>query len=351
MKKISIIILIISLSFIAYISAEENKSEEYIIQKTDTLWDISGSKLQDNFLWPKLWNVNPHISNPDLIYPGEKIIIPSREELMKLETPHVKIKVQPTDELKKTETKRIPVQIKSATDASAQNKYLIDKNIYISIGWIADELPSIGKIISTPSGHEIAGTIDTVYINISSEKLLSNNGYQGKPSLVVSLDDISNNRFFAVRDIKKVKHPATGKILGHLIRVTGILEIVGIDNNTPKAKIIRSFEEVHVGDSLIPYKEMDPPFVPDMIRTPKINGYVVESLFTHEISGAGDIVFLDRGGQDGLLAGDVFSVFSSSPVERAIGKIQVISLQAATSAAIILNSDEELVPGLKIGQK
>jgi hypothetical protein len=347
---------------ITYVFADERAQEEYIIQKSDTLWGISTSKLQDPFLWPKLWNVNPHISNPDLIYPGEKIIIPSKEELMQQVSPPSEQKEHPVvqepltvrEVVKKSKiqlAKPAPTIGKPLPEIKAYKKFLIDKTRYASIGWISEEFPSIGEIISTPSGRKIAGRDDIVYINISPEKMLSDLGLQDKPSLLVTQNDDSKSRFFAIRKIKAVNHPVTEKKLGYLIRVTGILEVIGIDDNTPKAKIIHSFEDIQVGDGLIPYKEMDPPLAPDIIRNPKVEGYVVESLFTHELSSEKDIIFLDKGQNDGLQAGDVFSVFSTSPVERVIGKIQVVSLKPATSAAIILTSDEEIVPGLKLGQK
>lgn len=386
MKKLCFIFLMLLLSLATYAFAQEKASEEYIIKKSDTLWDISNSKLQDTFLWPKLWNANPHISNPDLIYPGQKITIPSREELMQQAKP-------PVQEPPSVKEPQVMEKPKIRTDSAAQamkkplseikkhKNFLIDKNRYISIGWISEEFPSIGKIVSTPSGKEITGRDDIVYVHISSEEMLSapaqqgepspvatqnqdssnqsvSSGeipsapaQQGEPSPVVTQNQDSSNRFLAIRNIKTVKHPVTGKKLGHLIRVTGILEIVGSDSNTPKAKIVRSFEEVHVGDSLIPYNEVDPPLVPDVVRTPQIEGYVVESLYTHKLSSEGDIIFLDKGQNDGLQEGDVFSVFSGSPVERVIGKIQVISLKPATSASVILKSDDEILPGLKLGQK
>jgi hypothetical protein len=62
-------------------------------------------------------------------------------------------------------------------------------------------------------------------------------------------------------------------------------------------------------------------------------------------------VFLDKGVNDGLLAGDVFTVSPDSPLGRVIGKIQIISLQPDTSAAIILKSSEEITIGANWGQK
>src|SRR4030065_1490992 len=68
--------------------AENATYEEYVIKKGDSLWDISNSKLQDSFLWPKLWKENSQIKNPDRIYPGDKIRIPLKETLApKVEAP------------------------------------------------------------------------------------------------------------------------------------------------------------------------------------------------------------------------------------------------------------------------
>ena len=47
--------------------------EVYTVKKGDTLWDISGMYLEAPWLWPDLWEVNPSIENPHLIYPGDRI--------------------------------------------------------------------------------------------------------------------------------------------------------------------------------------------------------------------------------------------------------------------------------------
>lgn len=353
MKKRYLILVIFLLLCSGNIQAQDTASgEEYVIQKNDTLWGISGARLEDSFLWPKLWSINPQISNPDLIHPGEKIRIPSREKLIQQEQPPAAEKKLPyaAKKMKAPEIKTTP-SAPSEPSAEKHKKYLVGKDLYRSIGWISKDFPSIGTITSTPSGGEIAGENDIVYIDISAEKVLARLGLDAKTSLIVALNEHSKNRFFSIRDIKTVKHPITGKIVGHLIRITGILEIVGMDSNTSRAKIISSFEDVQTGDGLMPYKDMEPPLAPDVIRTPNIKGYVVESLFTHELSGASNIVFLDKGINDGLLAGDVFTVFPDSTLERVIGKIQVISLQPETSAAIILKSSEEITIGAGWGQK
>ncbi len=74
LKKILAISAAALLTFVTGAMAVQLRSdhpETYVVQKGDTLWDIARRFLNEPWLWPEIWQANPQIENPHLIYPGD----------------------------------------------------------------------------------------------------------------------------------------------------------------------------------------------------------------------------------------------------------------------------------------
>jgi hypothetical protein len=325
MNKIHLLVIFFLALFISIGNAEDSFREEYIVEKGDTLWDISSRKLNDSFLWPNIWRVNPQLDNPDDIFPGDTIRIPSLEDLMRLA--HKPVAAPPAEEPEYVEEPAVEAGIMAPVEKTRE--LILNKNAFLASGWIAGEYPGTGVIHSSLNRRTTFGFNDYVYLQSDGR---------------IDVGDM----FLSIKKVKKVYHPKTGDYLGLQIRVTGILEVTGMDGkdfSVPKALIIASFENINKGDGIMPYTAIDPPVISDSTRTPLMTGYVVETYRNAKMSSHGDIVYLDKGVNDGLQVGDTFSALYQTPFERSIGRIQVFNAQPTTSVALVLKSDEEITIG------
>ena len=67
------ILLTVSAGMAQDVSLRDDHPQQYVVVEGDTLWDISSRFLDEPWQWPAIWQANPQIENPHLIYPGDVV--------------------------------------------------------------------------------------------------------------------------------------------------------------------------------------------------------------------------------------------------------------------------------------
>lgn len=91
-KRIRTALGVCALTVAAYATAAgvgaelaDHHPDTYTVRKGDTLWDISAKFLKKPWLWPEIWQANPQVGNPHLIYPGDVLSLAYTDRVAQVE--------------------------------------------------------------------------------------------------------------------------------------------------------------------------------------------------------------------------------------------------------------------------
>jgi len=323
----------------------------YVVQPKDTLWDIAGRFLNSSYYWPKIWERNAFIIDPNLIFPGdvvnlypqtEKLIPPPLETVPQIgeEQPQAGTTIAPSAGA--TAEGPPPVELKVVND-------MYGKPVKISykespeIGWLeAGQFKGVGKIIKTRHEHGVVATYDHVWVDVGS----ATGAKEG---------DIFN--VFEIAYV--VRNPVTNKKVGYKILNLGEIEILKMTGSAAEAEIETSYLEMRVGDYIRPYL---PPLVAEVKvfkGEKQASGYIVANRRDTPSFGQNDIVYMDVGGNQGVEPGNLLEVYlpgrtvSTNMVKRqlpdeVIGNIVVLQVTDNTSTGLVTQSSLEMKLGDKV---
>ena len=270
---------------------KEDHPERYVVVKGDTLWDISSRFLEDPWLWPEIWQLNPDIENPHLIYPGDVIslvYVDGKPRLRIDRRGRPIVKLSPKARFSELES-AIPT-----IPADAIRQFLLYPRIISK-----EELEQTGYVVAHDEGKLISGTGDRVYVR--------------------NLDTKSGKEYRIIRRGDAYRNPGAKKkdILGFEALQIATAKLVR-DGDPSTLLVTHASREILIGDRIIPMddeEKLDYFFLPHRPDKP-IEGYVISVLDGVSRIGQYHTVVLNKGRNDGLEAGHVLVIHQTGHVIR-----------------------------------
>jgi len=279
-KYFTIIILLMFVCLFSYQSKAIAQQLTHTVGRGETLWSICEKYYGDASLWPKLWQMNPFITNPHFLNPGDVITLLEEEPIKTIKAP-VQEKKEPVKKIKE-----IAESIPTITGIDVSGLTNIKELGYLS----PTKVKPWGRIISSDSNKIILSKGDTVFVDFD-----------------VREDIKQGDEFTISKSSPLLKHPLTGKNLGYTNSIHGKLVIKGYAKPFYYAEITESFTAVDIDDMVIPYEQVSPCVLPVSINK-ELMGNIVAVKGHREIIGQFSIVYLDRGFKHGVRRGNLFEV-------------------------------------------
>ena len=248
---------------------------------------------------------------------------------------------------------------------------------YANVGFISSNMVPVGKVLKLFDNKLATTGPEKLFIDIGRRQGLK----LGDKFTVYSEERIIHHPVYGLKkDLRKYERPrtsfshnelwsSTGKPLGYQILIHGILEVTEVGNNTSYAKVLMAYDEINLGALLTPYQEVVEPLTTNNSDN-FLEGYIVATKLDKIGVGITDIVYIDKGREDGVHAGNVFEVYQIPEIEKkkwyqigsiglektpllpdVLGELKIVKTEKRTATAVIVKNNYDIQVGYKIRSK
>lgn len=265
----------------------------YTVRPGDTLWDIAAHFLRDPWVWPEVWDVNPQIENPHLIYPGDVITLAWAGDQPRL---RVQRPGAGASDLGEDDVKRLQPRVRREPLDDAIRSIPAD-----SIRQFLNR-PQVATAEQIEGAPYVLGNYDGRLISAAGSQVFAKNFPDGRPSV---------SRYDVVRPGEPLRDPATGELLGYELVYAGKAEVT---HPGPPARLnlTESSREILNGDRLFPPGRglAEARYIP---RVPEqaVDGRIIHLVDAISQVGTNQVVVVNLGEREDLEVGHVLGIEQS----------------------------------------
>ena len=293
------------LTVAAYAAAAELRSDHpssYVVKRGDTLWDISARFLKKPWLWPEIWQANPQVKNPHLIYPGDVLSLAYLDRVAVQPGPRAE---SPVNAVPLAEIEPFLKDLRIVHDIA---------NLPYVVGLEDNRLRAARGQVAYVRGLEGVAAGQR-YLVVRPEKRYRS-ASRPTDSGAVDLDARGDHmRLAGFNDNVWGESSTGGELLGYelMTQTTGTVTR-GEVNGQHVVTLLLDAEgrEVRTGDRLIPVEAQtyDLQFFPHPPKQAAADKVAVISVAGHDqFGGTRDVIAISGGARDGVDNGTVFSLW------------------------------------------
>ncbi|OEE00327.1 LysM peptidoglycan-binding domain-containing protein [Vibrio cyclitrophicus] len=264
------------------LTIRQDAPQVYVVVKGDTLWDISTMYLDSPWLWPRLWQVNPEIENPHLIYPGDKLSLVwiNGEPVLSLK-PVIKL----SPKIRVSEKKAVPTVNEGLVLPYLQSDRLVEQQ----------DIQSAQRVLGTSDGKRFLSGEDRLFIS----------GKQQYPKWGI---------YRAVETYQRQLPQASMTSL----RLVATARLKEVDAEFSRLQIETQLQEVLLNDLVLPELGVDQvKLSTTFYPAPSAAGQfanILGSLDGSQYSAKNQVVVINKGSQDNLRQGSMFTLSENGAV-------------------------------------
>ena len=298
----------------------EDHPTTYVVKKGDTLWDIAGRFLKKPWLWPEIWQANPQVENPHLIFPGDvlSLVYVDGEPRIQSDGPRIGESV---DTIPLSEIEPFLKQFTVVENA---------RDLPYVVGLEDDRLLSTAGQLVYVRGMANAQPGMRVDLARPVNRL---GGGKGKHLPGISPLEFDGRRGHVHWAVPKGFGEATGEHLGDELQIHASGEVTRVNGDIASVVLRDEGREIRVGDRVLaseaqPY---DLQFMPRAAESIPDNARIL-AVADGMQAGPRIVVALNVGARDGIRNGHVFSIWHEGAV-RADRVFNTNAIQAKADKA------------------
>jgi hypothetical protein len=358
--------------------AQEPLPQTHTVRKGDTLWDLAQHYLRDPFLWPGIYRQNTDVvEDPHWIYPGEILRIAPVDNVAAvptMDTPPppapldpnsmtapdssqdlaqgpqqpslAETEIRPEDQEPLFERQRTRSVADILRAYSDQPYRPLRRSEFYSSGFLTEnERLPYGRVLGPVTPQQIKATSSRA---------------SALPYTIIAIEAPRGATYEVGDSLLLVQIGGELEPYGRIVSPTGLAQVLETVDGQYLASVVATYGPIRNGQRVLPVESFSPGSGARAVAVSDgVRGSLLGGLGRQDLKEPQMVVFIDKGRENGVAAGDLFEVRrrpqrlsdGTLRVDEVMATLQIVHVRDRTATGLVLNViSPDIPPGTDVLQ-